>query len=279
MEHKHHFISLYAIILILLIAQVFTMSMLIIRTDQLSKQLNVTQSTVFKNMQETQQQISQLTDNLAKTQTSFTTQISQIKASTSADFSGIIESAVKSVVTIKTDAAQGTGFIINSEGYIVTNAHVLADSNGYLAKNIRALTYDQKTISATFIDYDETLDIALLKIPGSYSPLQLGNSNNLKVGEKVIAIGNPLGLSFSATEGIISALGRTGLNNLPDYIQTDAALNPGNSGGPLIDTNGQVIGINNFKASGESLGFSLESNYIMSAVNSIAQQNLNMTII
>jgi len=84
------------------------------------------------------------------------------------------------------------------------------------------------------------------------------------VGEKVIAIGNPLGLSLSVTEGIVSGVHRIGDNNLPAYIQTDAALNPGNSGGPLINTDGKVIGINNFKISGtESLGFALESDYIV----------------
>ena len=115
------------------------------------------------------------------------------------------------------------------------------------------------------------MDIAILKIDETtYSPLILANSNNIQVGEKVIAIGNPLGLQFSVSEGIVSAVHRKGDNNINAYIQTDASLNPGNSGGPLIDTEGKVIGINNFKVSGsESLGFALESNYIKEVINNI----------
>ena len=89
----------------------------------------------------------------------------------------------------------------------------------------------------------------------------------MQVGNKVIAIGNPLGLSFTVTEGIISGLNREGPNGLEEYIQTDVSLNPGNSGGPLIDTNGHVIGVNNFKVGdAESLGFALESAALKNAV-------------
>jgi serine protease Do len=199
-----------------------------------------------------------------------------LKASASSDFSGIIQSSIQSVVTIKTSSAQGTGFMINSDGYLITNAHVLADSSGNLASNIQAITSDQTSHNAQFIGYDANLDIALLKISGQYTPLKLGNSSNVEIGEKVIAIGNPLGLQFSVSEGIVSAIDRQGSNGLNYYIQTDAALNPGNSGGPLINQNGEVIGINNFKVSGgENLGFALESNYIKQAINKITQQNLN----
>lgn len=124
------------------------------------------------------------------------------------------------------------------------------------------------------------MDIALLKIDGTYTPLTLANSDNINIGEKVIAIGNPLGLQFSVTEGIVSGINRPGANGLNYYIQTDAALNPGNSGGPLIDVQGKVIGINNFKiGAGESLGFALESNYIKQTVNSISQQALGKNLI
>ena len=98
--------------------------------------------------------------------------------------------------------------------------------------------------------------------------------------EKVIAIGNPLGLQFSVSEGIVSAVHRQGPSQTNSYIQTDAALNPGNSGGPLINKQGKVIGINNFKVGGgESLGFALESNYIENIVNQIALEKLNQTLI
>ena len=129
------------------------------------------------------------------------------------------------------------------------------------------------------IGYNQELDIALLKIEGGYTPLKLGDSDKVDVGERVIAIGNPLGLSFSVTEGIVSAVNRDAGQGIPAYIQTDAALNPGNSGGPLIDVEGEVIGINNFKVTGDNIGFALESNYIKSILNDISQENLNQTII
>ena len=129
------------------------------------------------------------------------------------------------------------------------------------------------------IGYNQKLDIALLKIPPQDSSLEFILSKDVEIGEKVIAIGNPLGLSFSVSEGIVSAKDRPGINNLPGYIQTDAALNPGNSGGPLINDDGKVVGINNFKAQGENLGFALQSEYIIIAVNNIAIQAFNQTII
>jgi serine protease Do len=199
----------------------------------------------------------------------------QLKASASSDFSGIIEEAIKSVVTVRTNVGQGTGFIIDSSGYIVTNAHVLSEGT-----TVYVLDYNQNKINTEFIGYDAELDIALLKIPGTYEFLEFGSSDDVSVGEKVIAIGNPLGLQFSVSEGIVSGINRLGPNNLEAYIQTDAALNPGNSGGPLINKEGYVIGINNFKvSSGESLGFALESDYIIEAVNKISEEELNIILI
>ncbi|MBU2503777.1 MAG: trypsin-like peptidase domain-containing protein [Nanoarchaeota archaeon] len=207
-------------------------------------------------------------------------EFSSLKASVGEDFSGVIDIVIPSVVTVRTDSAQGTGFIIHNNGYIVTNAHVLADSQGNLATGIKAITSNQNIIDAEFIGFDGKLDIALLKISGSYDALELENSDNVQAGEKVIAIGNPLGLQFSVSQGIVSAVHRPGLNGLNAYIQTDTPLNPGNSGGPLINKKGKVIGINNFKvSSGEALGFALESNYIKSTVNEISQAALNLTLI
>jgi len=202
-------------------------------------------------------------------------EITLLQASTSADFSGIIEEAIKGVVTIRTDIGQGTGFIISSDGYVVTNYHVIKG-----AKAAGIITYDGELHQVELIGYDENMDIGLLKIPGDYDKLKLANSDDVQIGEKVIAIGNPLGLQFSVSEGIVSGTHREGLNNLEVYIQTDASLNPGNSGGPLINKEGKVIGINNFKIRGtEGVGFALESNYIKDAVNNLALQNLNQTLI
>jgi len=188
-----------------------------------------------------------------------------LKAETSADFSGIIEDAIRGVVTIRTDISQGTGFIVDETGYVVTNAHVMEG-----AKAAAVLTYEGDSHSVSLIGKNDLMDIALLKIDGDFEYLSFGNSDKVDLGENVIAIGNPLGLQFSVTEGIISAVNRPGLNDLEIYIQTDAALNPGNSGGPLIDKSGKVIGLNNFKVGGgESLGFALESNYVVDTVNEI----------
>ncbi len=234
---------------------------------------------------DTQSKLNELTINLLKTKEelnllgsqigSIDEEIDLLKASTSSDFSGIIEDAIKGVVTIRTDVGQGTGFIISEEGYIVTNAHVLVGG-----REIKAITYEQKIIDASFIGYDGNLDIALLKILGDYKSLKLADSDDVQVGENVIAIGNPLGLQFSVSEGIVSGVHRPGPSGTEAYIQTDAALNPGNSGGPLINKEGKVIGINNFKIGGtEGMGFALESNYIEDAVNDIAMLALNQTLI
>ena len=207
-------------------------------------------------------------------------QLDLLKASVGEDFSGIVESSIPSVVIIRTDFGQGAGFIIDEDGYIVTNAHVLADESGHLATGIYAIDYEGKRIDLEFVGYDNKLDIALLKAQGSYNALELGNSDDIKIGERVIAIGNPYGLIFSVSEGIVSGIHRTGQNGIKAYIQIDAALNPGNSGGPLVNKQGEVIGMNNFKISGgENLGFALESNYIETAVNNIALEALNQTII
>jgi len=233
----------------------------------------------INNLQaDTQSKLNELTTNLLETQT--TVEKSQeelilLKASAGEDFSGIIGEAIKSVVTIRTEVGQGTGFIINEEGYIVTNAHILVGGH-----SVQAMPYQQDIIDADFIGYDGDFDIALLKISGDYDFIRLADSDDVQIGEKVISIGNPLGLQFSVSQGIVSAIHREGINGIEAYIQTDAPLNPGNSGGPLINKEGKVIGINNFKiGDSESLGFSLESNYIKDIVNQIAQQELNMTLI
>lgn len=284
---KHHKIivgGFSSLVIIFMIVNGMLLYMLFLRQSLNYSTLN----REIDNLQtDTQSKINILTENLMQTRESLEASLEEskqelqiLKASVGEDFSNIIENAIKSVVTIRTNSGQGTGFIISEEGYIVTNAHVLADDIGRLASGIRAITYEQETISATFIGYDAILDISLLKIPGDYDSLKLADSDDVQIGEKVIAIGNPLGLQFSVSEGIVSAVDRMGINGITAYLQTDAALNPGNSGGPLINKQGKVIGINNFKVSGgENLGFALESNYIEEAVNAISQEALNQTLI
>ncbi len=252
---------------------------------QLQLSYNSLEKDIIGLQADTQSKFNSLTKNLIQTKESLSSldvelgsinqEVDLLKTSASEDFSGIIEESIKSVVTIRTNVGQGTGFIIASEGYIVTNSHVLAGSS-----EVYALTYNQEAIEAEFIGYNKQFDIALLKIPGRYEKLSLGNSNDIQIGEKVIAIGNPLGLQFSVSEGIVSGVHRQGPSQIEAYVQTDAALNPGNSGGPLINKQGEVIGINNFKiGGGESLGFALESNYIKDTTNSISEEFLGETLI
>ena len=208
-------------------------------------------------------------------QTDLEEELGEVKASASADFSGIFESEKRGVVTIKTDISQGTGFILTSDGYVVTNYHVMEG-----AKAAGIFMYDTSSYNVRLVGISQELDIALLKIEGNFDSVDLGDSDDAKIGEKVIAIGNPLGLQFTLTEGVISAKNRVGANSLPYYFQIDVPINPGNSGGPLINTEGEVIGINNFKVQGaEGLGFALEINHAKSAINDIAEKATNQTII
>jgi S1-C subfamily serine protease len=138
----------------------------------------------------------------------------------------------------------GSGFVFSSDGLILTNAHVIDNSDQL---NVTSLDGIEFTGEVTGIDKDT--DIAIIKIFGTgYSPVKLGVSSDLKIGQLVIAIGNPLGYQHSVSTGVLSAVGRTmrtpGGHLIDDILQSDAPLNPGNSGGPLIDTNGEVVGIN-----------------------------------
>ncbi len=181
------------------------------------------------------------------------------------DFSQIVEDVLPSVVSIITDRGMGSGVFIADNGYVVTNSHVI-DSAGY----VRIYTYDKKIYNAVLVGSDDSSDIAVLKINASYAPLQFDNSEEIKVGGKVIALGNPKGLDFTVTEGIVSAVNRKVGNSPIGYIQIDVPLNPGNSGGPLVNTQGKIIGINNLKLGGlESLGFAIPSNTVKDVVNKI----------
>ncbi|MEO7654670.1 MAG: Do family serine endopeptidase, partial [Sphingomicrobium sp.] len=142
----------------------------------------------------------------------------------------------------------GSGFIISGDGYVVTNNHLIRGAGGNgVVDTVTVITSDRKEYSARIIGRDETSDLALLKIEGRNLPfVRWGDSTRARVGDWVLAIGNPYGLGGSVTAGIISALHRgiTGVGPYDRYIQTDAAINMGNSGGPMFDLNGNVIGIN-----------------------------------
>lgn len=142
----------------------------------------------------------------------------------------------------ESDGSLGTGVIISTTGHLVTNHHVI-ESGG----NVTVTLHDGRSFPATILGSDEESDLALLKIDATgLSPARFADSDSLRLGQPVAAIGNPFGVGVSVSSGIISALGRHGTNLTTDdfFIQTDAALNPGNSGGALIDIHGRVIGIN-----------------------------------
>jgi serine protease Do len=165
----------------------------------------------------------------------------------------------------------GTGVIVSSDGYVLTNNHVVDG-----ADEVEVRLDDDRTFRARVVGTDEKTDLAVLKVSADgMHPAKLGNSDELRVGQWVVAAGNPFGLTSTVTAGIVSATGRSnmGLADYEDFIQTDAAINPGNSGGPLVDLEGQVIGINTaiFSRTGGSmgLGFAIPSNLARSVMESL----------
>ena len=153
----------------------------------------------------------------------------------------------------------GSGFIIDGQGYIVTNNHVIED-----ADQIKVKLTDEREFDAEVVGKDPKTDLALIRIKDAVDlkPLEMGNSDSLEVGTWVVAIGSPFGLEQTVTAGIVSAKGRIiGSGPYDDFIQTDASINPGNSGGPLINLQGQVVGINTaIVASGQGIGFAIPIN-------------------
>ena len=205
--------------------------------------------------------------------------ISTFSAKAQQSFADLAEKSINSVVNISTMAKSndnfneesdnsitlGSGFIVDKEGYIVTNNHVIDR-----AEKIYITLNNEQNYEATLVGKDEKTDIALIKInpKTDLQPVIFGNSDNIRVGDWILAIGNPFGLGSSVTAGIISAKSRdidSGSYN--DFIQTDASINQGNSGGPMFNMNGEVIGMNTsiFSTTGNSMGisFATPSNIIV----------------
>lgn len=166
----------------------------------------------------------------------------------------------------------GSGVIVSREGHIVTNLHVVGR-----AALVQVHLSDGRTFPAQLVGMDELTDLAVLKInsPSNLVPLKLGNSDDVQVGQTVIAVGNPYGLQETVTRGIISAKGRRSFseNVANEFFQTDAAINPGNSGGPLIDLNGNIIAINNSilteKGGWQGISFAIPANTVKRVFNDI----------
>jgi len=153
----------------------------------------------------------------------------------------------------------GSGVIISPQGEILTNYHVVASMGGGTDNALEVKTTDGKTYKATVLGKDKELDIALIKVEAAHMPFaKLGESDSLRIGEWVVAIGNPLGLEHTVTQGIISAKGRKLDTGVSSFLQTDAAINRGNSGGPLLNLKGEVIGINTaINPAGQNIGFAV----------------------
>jgi serine protease Do len=229
------------------------------------------------------------TDKEAATQTSRP----QIKT-TVPDVPEIAERVNDVVVNVRSTSALGeslgSGFVIDAKGLIVTNFHLIsagerargaaqktADAQAKLADRVWVTLNDGRQFQASVKGYDEATDIALLQIvpTGAALPVaELGDSDAIRVGEWVIAVGNPLGLDHTVTLGILSAKGRTDFGGqFDDYLQTDAAINPGNSGGPLVNAQGKVIGINTLVLERtQGLSFSIPINTVKSILPQLLER-------
>ncbi|HEY7545470.1 MAG TPA: trypsin-like peptidase domain-containing protein [Blastocatellia bacterium] len=209
------------------------------------------------------------------------------------DITEIAERVNDVVVNVRSNSeggeSLGSGFIIDKRGLIVTNFHLIsntpprrpsaqaeASSSTKLATNVSVTLNDGRQFPASVKGYDEATDLALLEIVTD-KPLpvgELGDSDSLKVGEWVIAVGNPLGLDHTVTLGIVSAKGRTGFGGqFDDFLQTDAAINPGNSGGPLVNAQGKIVGINTLVLERtQGLSFSIPINTLKSILPQLIER-------
>jgi S1-C subfamily serine protease len=181
-------------------------------------------------------------------------------------FVSVARSVGPSIVQIESDSGLGSGVVLDTKGHILTNAHVVGND-----RTFTVTAHDGAIMNATLVGKFEPDDVAVIKVPaGRLKPARFADSSKLRVGDIVMAIGNPLGLRSSVTEGIVSALGRTVTTELGSFggaIQTSAPINPGNSGGALVDLNGRVVGMPTaaardpqFGASAPGLGFAVNAN-------------------
>jgi putative serine protease PepD len=192
-----------------------------------------------------------------------------------ASLAAIVSAVEPSVVSIRTEVGEGSGVVLDRDGHILTNDHVVATASG---DTVTVTTNDGSSHTGTIVGTDPRSDLAVVQVSGvdGLTPATLGDSDAMHVGDAVLALGSPLGLQGTVTSGIVSAKGRTinetgespdsGVTSISGALQTDAAINPGNSGGALINTAGQVIGINTAIATAEGsngnigVGFAIPSN-------------------
>lgn len=200
-------------------------------------------------------------------------------------YESVINTVLPSIVEITTQTGLGSGIVFDSAGHIVTNAHVVGDASRFEVRFANSAT----PVTATLVGKFAPNDLAVIKVSDAsdLQPAQFADSSKVEVGQIVLAMGNPLGLSSSVTEGIVSAVGRTLTEpsgpgspgaTLPDSIQTSAAINPGNSGGALVNLRGQVIGIPTLAASQQAggtapgIGFAIPSNTVTNIAKQLIEQ-------
>src|SRR6266542_3170261 len=193
----------------------------------------------------------------------------------------LVQVRVKRAVEVHTEGADpfggpeerrssGSGFIIRQDGYLVTNAHVVTD-----AERIQVKLADGRRFEARLVGQDDRVDLALIKIEATGLPVAvLGDSNRLRVGEFVLALGHPFGLEQTVSFGIVSRKGAPLMVAAPgfDFIQTDATVNPGNSGGPLVNMAGEVVGINSMAARNGTIGFAIPVNLVKALLPQLAEK-------
>ena len=199
---------------------------------------------------------------------------STTKSGSSTSLAALYDKVKSGVVYVQAGNASGSGFVIDDDGYIVTNDHVVAESSTYQVR----IGDQGSLIDATLVGADPSSDLALLKVDpaqaGELHPVNLGDSSDVQVGDTVIAIGSPFGLQSTLTSGIVSALNRSiespNGQTISGALQTDAAINPGNSGGPLLDSTGDVVGVNAQIASSSGgstgVGFAISVDTVKSIV-------------
>ena len=251
------------------------------KNTEIKQQINDAEK---KSMEERQLLESQMLDNFKKLETTINTETAKVKLNLesqledvsikfdetsskladkistisveSSDFSAIIDDVIKGVVSVKTNKGSGSGAIFDKTGYVMTNRHVIEGASVVMVVDYGGLKYPARIVALA-----KNVDLAVLKIESdtSFTALKFAEIDDIKVGSKVIAIGNPLGLSFTVTEGIVSSNNRVVEGQA--YIQTDVPINAGNSGGPIVNSAKRIIGINTFKLiNTEGLGFAIPSN-------------------
>lgn len=240
-------------------------------TTRIEGGLTQVESAVNKTRQANEQSISHLTGQLGKIEQESDQKIATLEDQlhnvrlSNKDFSAIISDIIKSVVSVKTDKGIGSGAIVN--GNIITNKHVIEG-----ATKAVIVTHDGQNHPVKLIGMHNTIDLAVIGFGdnANYPSLNLETKESrMEAGAKVIAVGNPGGLEFSVTEGIISA--KRQLEGI-DYIQHDVPINPGNSGGPLINIHGNIVGINTKKREGfESVGFAIHADMAQQVIQQITE--------